>query len=266
MSPIGARPVPSAALCPGISVLVTDRFGGVSTGPFAELNLGDLVGDDQEAVRRNRERALARIGSGVRTLAWMRQVHGARVAYQPAETGQDGQDGQSDAAPTGPGTRHQEVDALFTDAREVALAVQVADCAPVLLADPVAGLIGAAHAGRPGMAAGVVAALVTAMQAAGADPARMHALIGPAICGRCYEVPEQMRSQVGALVPGSACVTSRGTPGIDLRAGLHGQLAGLGVTAVRDDARCTVESPELFSYRRDGTTGRFAGLIWFSAG
>lgn len=263
MSPVGARPAEAVALCPGISVLVTDRFGGVSTGPFAELNLGYQVGDDQEAVRQNRDRALARTGSGVRALAWMRQVHGARVAYQPAETGHDG---PSDAAPTGPDARDQEADALFTDAREVALAVQVADCAPVLLADPVAGLIGAAHAGRPGMTARVVPALVTAMQAAGADPARMHALIGPAICGRCYEVPEQMRSQVGALVPGSACVTSQGTAGIDLRAGLHGQLAGLGVTTVRDDARCTVESPELFSYRRDGTTGRFAGLIWFSAG
>ncbi|MHB1431143.1 MAG: polyphenol oxidase family protein, partial [Streptosporangiaceae bacterium] len=129
-----------------------------------------------------------------------------------------------------------------------------------------AGLIGAAHAGRPGMAAGVVPALVASMRAAGAEPARLHALIGPAICGRCYEVPEQMRSQVAALVPGSACVTSHGTAGIDLRAGLHGQLAALGVTAVRDDARCTAESPELFSYRRDGRTGRFAGLIWFSAG
>ncbi|MHB1873624.1 MAG: peptidoglycan editing factor PgeF [Streptosporangiaceae bacterium] len=263
MSPLGARLVRPTALCPGVSVLVTDRFGGMSTGPFAELNLGYLVGDDPEAVRRNRERALARTGPGVRTLAWMRQVHGARVAYQPADPGQAG---QARGAPAGPDARDQEADALFTDAREVALAVQVADCAPVLLADPAAGLIGAAHAGRPGMAAGVVPALVASMRAAGAEPARLHALIGPAICGRCYEVPEQMRSQVAALVPGSACVTSHGTAGIDLRAGLHGQLAALGVTAVRDDARCTAESPELFSYRRDGRTGRFAGLIWFSAG
>jgi copper oxidase (laccase) domain-containing protein len=112
------------------------------------------------------------------------------------------------------------------------------------------------------MAAGVVPALIAAMAAAGAEVGRMHAIVGPSICGRCYEVPAGMRAEVAAAVPGSACTTRAGTPGIDVRAGLRGQLAGLGVASVAHDLRCTAESAELFSYRRDGTTGRFAGLIW----
>ena len=112
------------------------------------------------------------------------------------------------------------------------------------------------------MAAGVVSALIGAMSGAGANVSRMHAIVGPAICGGCYEVPASMREQVAAAVPGAACLTRDGTPGIDLRAGLHGQLERLGVASITHDARCTAESAELYSYRRDGTTGRFAGLIW----
>jgi YfiH family protein len=164
-----------------------------------------------------------------------------------------------------PPTRSPEADAVFTESPALALAVLVADCAPVLLADPVARLVGAAHAGRPGMAAGVVPAVVGAMARAGADPARMYALIGPAVCGGCYEVPAQMRDEVAALVPASACLTRKGTPAIDVRAGLHAQLTAAGIMRITDDRRCTVETADLYSYRRDGTTGRFAGLIWLTA-
>jgi copper oxidase (laccase) domain-containing protein len=114
------------------------------------------------------------------------------------------------------------------------------------------------------MAAGVVPALVRAMTAAGADPARMCAVIGPAICGQCYEVPAAMRDEVGAMVPGSACLTRMGTSGLDLHAGISGQLASLGVRRVQRDERCTAEDDDLYSYRRDGCTGRLAGLIWLT--
>jgi YfiH family protein len=239
-----------AELCGGVRALFTARPGGTSSGQFATLNLSHSVGDDQAAVEANREVVLRALGDGPKALAWMRQVHGAAVVSVSPST----QAGQS-----------QEADAMFTSSPALALAVNVADCAPVLLADPQARLIGAAHAGRPGMAAGVVPALVAAMVGAGAEPARMHALIGPSICGRCYEVPASMRDEVAAAVPGSACVTRKGTPGIDLRAGLHGQLARAGISAIADDLRCTAESGELYSYRRDGATGRFAGLIWLTA-
>ncbi len=253
--PASIRPQP---LCVGVLVLFTERAGGVSVGPFRGLNLSDGVGDDPRAVAVNRDRVLRAIGPGPGRLAWMRQVHGADVVYVAAEspTQQVAAGADGGASPV--------ADAVFTDSPRVALGALGADCAAVLVADPVAGLVGAAHAGRPGLAAGVVPALVTAMAAAGAQADRMHAAIGPSICGRCYEVPAGMRDEVAALVPGAGCVTRTGTPGIDVRAGLRGQLAGLGVGRITDDPRCTAESSELFSYRRDGRTGRFAGLIWLA--
>jgi polyphenol oxidase len=126
-------------------------------------------------------------------------------------------------------------------------------------------MVGAAHAGREGMAAGVVTELLSAMSAAGADPARMHAVIGPHMCGGCYEVPEEMRARVAGKVPESGCVTRAGTPGIDVGAGVEAQLAAGGVRAVARDPRCTAEAPELYSYRRDGLTGRFVGLVWLAS-
>lgn len=245
------------ALCDRVSVLFTERAGGVSSGRYSTLNLSDRVGDDPAAVAVNRDRLLKTIGPGAQRLAWMRQVHGAGVMYV------GGSPGTSAGSPPG-ADAGQDADAAFTDVPGVALGVMAADCAPVLVADPAAGIVGAAHAGRPGMAAGVVPALISAMSAAGANVARMRVIVGPCICGRCYEVPAGMRADVEAAVPGSATVTRSGTPGIDVRAGLHGQLANLGIASVVDDARCTAESAELFSYRRDGTTGRFAGLIWLA--
>lgn len=242
-------------LCDGVSVAFTDRAGGVSQEPFHALNLSDGVGDDPSAVASNRDLVLRALGPGVRRLAWLRQVHGTvtvRVTDVPGIT----QPAAADQAP--------QADAACTDVPGVALGVLGADCAPVLIADPVACVVGAAHAGRPGMAAGVAAALIGAMTTAGAKAARMHAIIGPAICGQCYEVPDGMRAEVEAAVPGSACTTRNGTAGIDLRAGLREQLARHGVAEIVDDARCTAESAGLYSYRRDGTTGRFAGLIWLT--
>ena len=239
-------------LCDGVSALITARHGGTGTGPFGALNLSYSVGDDPAAVDANRGYVLSAAGSdgpGPARLAWLRQVHGAVVVHVTDP----------------PSAQSPEADAMFTESPALALAVMAADCAPVLLADPGARLVGAAHAGRSGMAAGVAPALVGAMVRAGAEPGRMHALIGPAICGGCYEVPAQMRDEVAALVPGSACRTRRGTPAIDLRAGLHEQLASAGITRITHDGRCTAETDDLYSYRRDGTTGRFAGLIWLTA-
>ena len=240
--------------CNGVSVLFTDRRGGVSSGPFRTLNLSDGVGDDPSAVASNRGRVLRAIAPGAHRLAFMRQVHGTDVVYVSGS--------RTPSAAGSPGDAIAQADAAYTDSPGLAVGVVTADCAPVLVADPVARIVGAAHAGRLGLAAGVVPALIGAMAAAGAEVECMHVIVGPSICGRCYEVPASMRAEVAAAVPGSACTTRAGTPGIDVRAGLRGQLAGLGVASIADDLRCTAESAELFSYRRDGVTGRFAGLIW----
>ncbi|WP_255952470.1 peptidoglycan editing factor PgeF [Streptomyces odontomachi] len=225
----------------------TDRWGGVSTAPYAELNLGGAVGDDPDAVRANRAGTAARFGLDPARVVWMNQVHGCDVAVV---------DGPWGDRPV------PEVDALVTTCPGLALAVLVADCTPVLLADPVASVAAAVHAGRAGMVAGVVPAAVHAMVERGADPARIQARTGPAICGRCYEVPEAMRAEIAAVEPAAGAVTSWGTPAIDVTAGVHAQLERLGVRDRQQSAVCTRESDDHFSYRRDRTTGRLAGYVW----
>jgi YfiH family protein len=244
-------------LAPGVHAAFTGRRGGVSRPPYDALNMSTGSGDSQDAVARNRQLVAAACGLTPDRMTWMRQVHGADVGRVP----DPGRSGVRSRGVTGPAPAR---DACFTSVPGQALGVLSADCPAVLLADPEAGIIAAAHSGRPGTALGVVPALVRAMTGAGADPARTRAVIGPAICGRCYEVPEQMRDAVGAAVPGSACLTRAGTPGLDLRAGIAGQLAAAGVRRVQSDDRCTAEDPDLYSYRRDGRTGRFAGLIWLA--
>ncbi|MEO7069386.1 MAG: polyphenol oxidase family protein, partial [Nostocoides sp.] len=150
------------------------------------------------------------------------------------------------------------VDALVTAAPGLALAALVADCTPILLWDNNAGVVAAVHAGRPGLIAGVLPAALTAMRDLGAR--QIHAAVGPSVCGRCYEVPEQMRADATRVAPSSSARSWTGTPAIDIATGVVEQLgsAGVGVTWV---AGCTRESPRLYSYRRDGATGRFAGVV-----
>jgi YfiH family protein len=223
---------------------ITDRAGGVSAPPYDSRNLGGGAGDDPDAVRQNRAKTAAELG--VDQVVYMRQVHSATVRYVTEPFG----------------AHAPEVDAVCTDRPGLALAVLVADCAPVLVADPGAGVVGAAHSGRAGTAAGIVPALVRAMAERGARPDRMVALVGPAACGHCYEVPAELRDEVAAALPETWSTTRHGTPALDLRAGIAAQLAAAGVQDVRHDARCTIESAELYSYRRDKRTGRFAGYIW----
>jgi YfiH family protein len=231
----------------GAHFAFTDRWGGVSAVPYEELNLGGAVGDDPDAVRTNRELAAKSLGLDPDLVVWMNQVHGADAAVV------DGPWGSSDVP---------SVDALVTARRGLALAVLTADCTPVLLVDPVAGITGAAHAGRPGMVAGVVPAVVRAMVELGAEPARIVARTGPAVCGRCYEVPADMRADVAAVEPAAYAETSWGTPAVDVTAGAHAQLGRLGVRDREQSPVCTRESGDHFSYRRDRTTGRLASYVW----
>ncbi|MCH5675468.1 peptidoglycan editing factor PgeF [Streptomyces gilvus] len=231
----------------GAHFAFTSRWGGVSAVPYEELNLGGAVGDDPDAVRANRELAAKSLGLDPARVVWMNQVHGNDVAVV------DGPWGERPVP---------EVDAVVTARRGLALAVLTADCTPVLLADPVAGIVAAAHAGRPGMVAGVVPAALRAMTELGADPARIVARTGPAVCGRCYEVPEAMRADVTAVEPAAYAETSWGTPAVDVTAGVHAQLERLGVRDLERSPVCTRESGDHFSYRRDRTTGRLAGYVW----
>ncbi|HEV2636894.1 MAG TPA: peptidoglycan editing factor PgeF [Actinocrinis sp.] len=229
----------------------SDRWGGAGTGRYGELNLGDHVGDDPDLVARNRRIAAGSLGAAPDRVHYMTQVHG---------TGVEVVDGPW------PDLRQPEADALVTDRPGEVLAVMVADCVPVLLADPEARVVGAAHAGRQGMARGVVPAAIEAMVRLGADPARMIAFTGPAACGSCYEVPEDMRAEVAALVPEAWAVTAAGTAGVDVPAAVWAQLRAAGITRGVRSPVCTIESPEHYSYRREGVTGRFAGFVSIEPG
>ena len=236
---------------PRIRHLFSTRRGGVSEPPYDSLNLGGGVGDNPAAVTANRERIADLADLPPAAVTWMNQVHGTTVLT---------------VAGTAPPQPHPSApagcDGLVTDAVGVALAVLVADCVPMLAADPVAGVIGAVHAGRRGAADGIALRALEAMITAGARPGSVQVLLGPAICGDCYEVPAGMRDEVEAALPGSASVTGQGTPGLDLRAGLARQLRAAGVGSVDVDPRCTYTDLELFSHRRGAPTGRLAGLVW----
>lgn len=231
-----------------VGVAFTDRAGGVSGGDFASLNLASRTEDDPAAVAHNRRLAAeALTGSPDTPLALMRQVHGDAVA----EVGLP--------LPADP----PEADALVTVEPGLVLAVQVADCVPILLADPEARVVGAVHAGRNGVALDVVRRTVDGLRALGAD--RLHAWVGPHVCGGCYEVPVSLREEVAARVPASRAETTWGTPSLDLGAAVLAQLtdAGIDRADVHVVGRCTREDPDLYSFRRDGArSGRLAGLVW----
>jgi len=219
----------------------------VSAGEFASLNLGLAVEDEPRRVLANHELLAREAGAPV---AFGRQVHGAAVV-------------EVDQPPSGGRPTVGTGDALVTRRRDLALGVVVADCVPVLLADPGRGVVGTAHAGRAGLVAGVVESVVEAMRAKGA--LELRAVVGPSICGRCYEVPAALREEVEAAVPGTASTTSWGTPALDLPAGVVSRLRAAGVGQVERLGICTFTDERFFSHRRwraDGSRrGRFAGVV-----
>ena len=225
-----------------VDLAFTDRFGGVSAAPFDSLNLALTGDDDPRAIAENQRLVLADFAPGA-DLVGMHQVHGADVAVL-------GDGGQGDLP---------RCDGLVTTRPARVLMTRAADCLPVLLADPGARVIGSVHCGRPGLAARVVPAAVATMRAQGA--VTITAWVGPHVCGSCYEVPGEMQAEVGAIEPAAIATTSWGTPALDIGAGVRAQLERDGVTVV-DVSRCTRESSDLYSHRRDGArAGRLAGLI-----
>ena len=233
-----------------IEVAFTDRLGGVSGAPYDSLNLAAQGDDDRSAVAQNLNRVMeAFAGSADASAALMRQVHGSDVAVVAEDPGSGfaGADGVPAA------------DGLVTALPGVTLVVRVADCVPVLLADVRQGVVAALHAGRAGLVAGIVPAGVESMRALGGE--ELVAWVGPHVCGHCYEVPESMRANVAGVVSEAWAETSWGTPAVDVGAGVVAQLRGAGAEVV-DASRCTRESPDLYSYRRDGAgAGRMAGLV-----
>jgi YfiH family protein len=169
----------------------------------------------------------------------MSQVHGNRVVVIEEVTDED---------PT--------ADALVTGIPGVSLAVQVADCIPLLLHS--AESVAAVHVGRKGLVNGVALAALEAMRDMGSS--EITAIIGPSICGNCYEVSQEIYDEVVTVHPVAASRTSQGTPALDLPAALRAVLESQSISLI-DESHCTLENDDLYSYRRDGVTGRQAGII-----
>ncbi|HYN76158.1 MAG TPA: peptidoglycan editing factor PgeF [Candidatus Limnocylindria bacterium] len=224
----------------------SDRHGGVSRPPYASLNLGDHVSDDPECVATNRARLATEVGAD--QVRWMDQVHGDEVVVLDT--------------PREPTDRPPRCDGLVTALPGLALGVLVADCVPVLMVDAHAGVAAAVHAGRRGVAHDIVARALEVMVGLGATEQRVEVLLGPSICGACYEVPHELQEELLSVVPAARATTRWGTPGLDLRVGLRDRLTGR-VASVALVGPCTFESADHFSHRRDGVTGRTAGVVRF---
>jgi YfiH family protein len=234
---------------PGIRAGISLRSGGISQGPYASLNLGDHVGDAGAAVRHNRAQLRSQL-SLPREPLWLEQVHGTRVVdAEEIEAG-------------GPSPR---ADAAITRRPGTVLAIMVADCLPVLFAAADGSAIGAAHAGWRGLSAGVLEATVAAL--AGHGP--LQAWLGPAIGPAHFEVGAEVRDAFLRHDAGAAANFSSNERGrwlADLPALACARLAALGIDSVSTEPGCSFAEPQrFFSYRRDGTTGRMAALIWHAA-
>jgi hypothetical protein len=215
----------------------TDRTGGKSTGAFLSNNLATHVGDDHATALANRTLLEVELGFPIQ---FMDQVHGNVVASIGSEIV---------ATPT--------ADALLTHAKGIGLAVMVADCTPLLLSNSTS--VAAVHVGRKGLMNEVAMAAIQAMRAI--DLSEITAIVGPSICGRCYEVSQDVFEEVSGKFPLSASQTRDGGFALDLSRALIAQLQASGVQVI-DEGRCTVEDENLYSYRRDGVTGRQVGVVW----
>jgi YfiH family protein len=209
----------------------TDRRGGESLGVYESLNLALHVGDDPAVVNSNREK----IGSA----QFMNQIHGDHIEII---------DEIRLAIPT--------CDGLITKSPNLSLAVMVADCIPLLLVSQE--VVGAVHVGRAGLVNRIALKAIHMMRSMGAI--EIHAVLGPSICGSCYEVPFQMQQDVIADHPRAFATTRKGTPGLDLPKALIADLIAAGVS-YEASTICTFEDEMYFSHRRQNPTGRFAGVI-----
>lgn len=243
----------------GVTAVVSTRHGGVSTGSYESLNLGDHVGDDHRAVQENRRRLAAALGVGRLTVA--DQQHGDRVAVVDAALAGRGHEGAADAASALPAT-----DAMVTGLPGVALAVLVADCAPVVLFDPERLAVGVAHCGRAGTVLGVLPRTIETMGAAfGSRPEHLLVGIGPAIGADSYEIGDAQAAQVTAAF-GQAGLTKPTRPGhctFDLLGALQIQLREAGVkdgNVHPMDVDTRTATDQFFSDRAARPCGRFMAV------
>lgn len=207
--------------------------------PYDGNNVAGHVGDDPAHVRANRQRLEYEFAAG--PLSWMGPVHGVDLALL-----------------TEPVAITPNVDALATRVAATPLVTLGADCVPVLI---IAGdLVVAAHVGWRGLVDGMTSRIAEVLQQQGASPASAQVLLGPAICGACYGIPGERAEVIAAACAPALTVARNGHPGADIRVGLEAQWRARGAD-VQVVGGCTFESSAYFSHRRDGRTGRQAGVV-----
>jgi len=228
-----------------VRALITTRSGGVSTGPYASFNLGELTEDARDALSENKRRLDALLPG---TPRWLRQVHGDRVV-------------EADTV-----VSTVQADASFTRTPGTVCAVKIADCMPVLICDRAGEAVAIAHAGWRGLSQGVVENTVRALQI---DPTRLCAYLGPAIGPDAFEVGEDVYQAFCDDDPDARSAFRPLRPGkwlADLFALGRQRLARLGITAVSGGGLCTVANgTRFYSHRRDRITGRMAALVWMES-
>lgn len=220
----------------------SSRLGGVSSAPFNELNLANWVGDDPEKVKVNK--GLLAQSTGLQPL-FMEPEHGTAV---------------QDVA--GNETSLQKADIIVTTGKNVALVAPSADCVSVVATSAKKPFLLLAHIGWRGAAAGIAQKILTTASLYGIDPTELNLILGPAICGNCYPVSKEVQLAVIANLP-AAELNKRGHIGVDLRVGLSDFFVKSGVTAT-NNLPCTYETETLYSYRREGKTGRQAVIAWLT--
>ncbi len=237
-----------------VRAVCTLRSGGASRPPFDSFNLGSHVGDVPDAVSENRRRLRDVLGLREDPV-WLRQVHGTSVVEI-----------SGDVADAGAAVDAPAADAAVTRHANVACAILVADCIPVLFASHDGAVVGAAHAGWRGLAGGVLENTVSEMMRLGAAPPKLSAWLGPGIGPKHFEVGGEVRDVflAGDAAASSAFVpTARGKWLCDLAALARRRLSHLGIRDVSGGELCTYADRErFFSYRRDAQCGRMAALIW----
>ena len=248
----------------GVTVGVTTRHGGSSVGPYESLNLGLHVGDDAETVIRNRTAAADAFGVALDSWVVARQVHGvASAVVGPAHRGR-GTRSEDDAIPS--------TDILVTRSPDVTLAILVADCVPLALVDPEAGVLAAIHAGWRGTAAGAVGRALGVMRECGADPVRVRAFLGPAVEPDRYQVTDEVRRALTEAVRPADLEGAVARPDgsdhwlVDLIAANRQQLVAHGVPDEHIvDSGTTTAHADFFSDRAQRPCGRFALLARLTA-
>jgi YfiH family protein len=238
-----------------IKTMITNRHGGFSQPPFDSLNLGLHVGDDPTTVQKNREALKVVLPNEP---IWLNQVHGTQVI--DADCRNDWSDMPS-------------ADASVTSTPGKVLAIMTADCLPVLLASSDGKVVGAAHAGWRGLAAGVIEQTVALMRSKQTQQAQTQsdiiAYLGPAIGPHAFEVGSEVRDIFIAQNPASATCFEQLKENGKYLADIYGlatlRLNALGVEQIQGGDECTLQNPDYFSYRRDQQMGRMGSFIWIEA-